>query len=81
MSGPGQPSLARIDLGTGVISDATEISERHLSDMAGAYQDQQAAQELLKPRESGDPGPKALDSRFRGNERSMVAIQSERIRL
>ena len=34
-----------------------------------------------RPRESGDPGPKALDSRFRGNERSMVAIQSERITL
>jgi glucose-6-phosphate isomerase len=65
MSSPIQPNLAQIDLKTGVIAEAVEISERHLSDMLGFFQDQQTVRELLPDdplmyrvyltRQDGDP--------------------------
>lgn len=47
MSIPIQPSLAHIDLSSGVIAEAADITERHLSDMPGFFQDQPAVHELL----------------------------------
>ncbi len=42
-----QPGLAHIDLSSGAIGEATEITERHLSDISGFFQDQQAVRGLL----------------------------------
>ncbi len=48
MSVVNQPSMAHIDFSTGVIPEAAEITERHLSDLSGAFQDQPAVHELLQ---------------------------------
>jgi glucose-6-phosphate isomerase, archaeal len=47
MNIPIQPSLAHIDLNSGIIAGAADITERHLSDMPGFFQDQQVVHDLL----------------------------------
>jgi len=47
MPAPALPSLAHIDLSSGIIDPAAEVVERRLSDMPAWFQDQPAAQALL----------------------------------
>ena len=60
-----QPNFAHIDFSSGSIAEAVEVTERHLSDMQGFYQDQHAVDNLLSTdplmyrvymtQQSGDP--------------------------